>query len=224
MDPSDVSLVVMTHLPQRPRQREYQWPQATVLVDRVERRAAGRRAAGPYVHAHLATIERWREVDYAAAAPFESFRHTIDLFGDGLVRLVSSRGHSLGHQSVLLRLRDRYALICGDAAMSTPGSCESRWSTASSSLSGLRPLGRGGARSCARIPTRSRSRATTATCGPGWSPRTADGSRRQSPNAAYTSCAEDPAAAFDCGAASRRSASSASRAGAAIDGSTRSTA
>ena len=97
-----------------------QWPQATFIVDRAEREAA-RRGPGPYVKAHLATIERWQEVDYAApeAEPFESFTRTVDLFGDGDVRLVASPGHSPGHQSVLLRLADRYVLICGDAAMST---------------------------------------------------------------------------------------------------------
>jgi len=71
----------------------------------------------------VATIDRWREIDYSGpeAEAFESFTRTIDLFGDGLVRLISSPGHSLGHQSVLLRLRDHYALVAGDAAMSTLG-------------------------------------------------------------------------------------------------------
>ncbi len=55
----------------------------------------------------------------ADSQAFDSFARTVDLFGDGLVRLISSPGHSLGHQSALLRLRDRYALILGDAAMST---------------------------------------------------------------------------------------------------------
>jgi glyoxylase-like metal-dependent hydrolase (beta-lactamase superfamily II) len=40
----------------------------------------------------------------------------IDLFGDGSVRLVSTPGHTLGHQSVVLRLEGRDALLTGDAA------------------------------------------------------------------------------------------------------------
>jgi glyoxylase-like metal-dependent hydrolase (beta-lactamase superfamily II) len=120
VDPSDIAMVVVTHLHLDHISASAQWPRATFVVDRAKR-AAARRGPGPYVKSHLATIGQWREIDYAGAAGqrFESFARTVDLFGDGVVRLVSSPGHSLGHQSVLLRLRDRYALICGDAAMST---------------------------------------------------------------------------------------------------------
>ena len=105
-----------------PRPRERQCPVARGHIRRGlggTRRRGAQRGPGPYVKSHLATIERWQDIDYAQAEPFESFVRTIDLFGDGTVRLISSPGHSPGHQSVLLRLRDRYALICGDAAMST---------------------------------------------------------------------------------------------------------
>ncbi|MEK6328779.1 MAG: N-acyl homoserine lactonase family protein [Actinomycetota bacterium] len=119
VDPSQVSTVVMTHLHNDHISGSAQWPQATFVVDRAERVAAD--GPGPYVKSHLATIGRWREIDYSGpeAQAFESFSRTIDLLGDGLVRLISSPGHSLGHQSVLLRLRDHYALVSGDAAMST---------------------------------------------------------------------------------------------------------
>ena len=121
IDPEDVSVLVMTHLHLDHASGAGRWPQATFVVDRIERAVAGRPGPGPYVRSHLAKIDRWREIDYASAEaePFESFARTVDLFGDGLVRLISSPGHSPGHQSVLLRLRDRYALILGDAAMST---------------------------------------------------------------------------------------------------------
>jgi N-acyl homoserine lactone hydrolase len=122
VDPSAVSLVAMTHLHLDHASGSAQWRHATFVVSRAERAAVSRQhGPGPYIKPHLATIERWREIDYAGpeAEPFESFRRTVDLFGDGTVRLVWSAGHSPGHQSVLLRLRDRYALVCGDAAMST---------------------------------------------------------------------------------------------------------
>ena len=44
------------------------------------------------------------------------FPRTLDLFGDGSVRLVSTRGHTRGHQSVLLALRDGELLLTADAA------------------------------------------------------------------------------------------------------------
>jgi N-acyl homoserine lactone hydrolase len=121
VDPSQVSRAVMTHLHLDHVSGSAQWPQVTFVVDRRERAAALKRAPGPYVRSHLATIERWQEIDYAgrSAGPFETFGQTVDLFGDGLVRLIASPGHAPGHQSVLLRLRDRYALLCGDSAMST---------------------------------------------------------------------------------------------------------
>jgi N-acyl homoserine lactone hydrolase len=122
VEPSAVSRVLVTHLHLDHASASGLWPHATFVVDRVERAAAdGQRGPGPYVKSHLATIENWREVDFAGpeAEAFESFGRTLDLFGDGLVRLVSSPGHSPGHLSVLLRLRERYALILGDAMMST---------------------------------------------------------------------------------------------------------
>jgi len=122
VEPSAVSRVLVTHLHLDHASASGQWPHATVGDDRVARAAAeGQRGPGPYVKSHLATIENWREVDFAGpeAEAFESLGRTLDLFGDGLVRLVSSPGHSPGHLSVLLRLRERYALILGDAMMST---------------------------------------------------------------------------------------------------------
>jgi glyoxylase-like metal-dependent hydrolase (beta-lactamase superfamily II) len=119
VDPADVSRVLVTHLHLDHVSGSAQWPDATFVVDRTEREAAAAPGPGPYVKSHLATIERWNEVDYSNAEPFEGFARTIDLLGDGTVRLISSPGHSPGHQSVLLRLRDRYALICGDSAIST---------------------------------------------------------------------------------------------------------
>jgi N-acyl homoserine lactone hydrolase len=118
VDPADIPIVVMTHLHNDHVSGSGQWPRATFIVDRTER-ATAQRGAGPYVKDHIAKIARWREIDYDQAEPFESFARTVDLLDDGSVRLISSPGHSLGHQSVLLRLQDRYALICGDSAMST---------------------------------------------------------------------------------------------------------
>ena len=49
--------------------------------------------------------------------PWGVFSSTIDLIGDGSIRLVSTPGHTHGHQSVLLNLQDgRTVLLVGDAA------------------------------------------------------------------------------------------------------------
>jgi len=119
VDPAEISRVVMTHLHNDHTSGADQWPGATFITTREERDAAA--GFGPYVKSHIATIKSWQEIDYSSgeAEPFESFSRTVDLFGDGEVRLISSPGHSAGHQSALLRLRDRYALICGDSCMSS---------------------------------------------------------------------------------------------------------
>ena len=46
---------------------------------------------------------------------YVSFGRAFDLFGDGSVRLVYTPGHTLGHLSVILRLRERDVLVAGDA-------------------------------------------------------------------------------------------------------------
>ena len=51
------------------------------------------------------------------AEPYSSFAWTVDLLGDGSIRLVLTPGHTPGHQSVLVRLQDgRNVLAVGDAA------------------------------------------------------------------------------------------------------------
>ncbi len=45
----------------------------------------------------------------------------MDLLGDGSVRLVATPGHTLGHQSVVLRLRGGELLLTGDAVYERRG-------------------------------------------------------------------------------------------------------
>jgi N-acyl homoserine lactone hydrolase len=47
--------------------------------------------------------------------PGAGFSHTLDLLGDGSIRLVSTPGHSPGHLSVLLRAATGPVLVVGDA-------------------------------------------------------------------------------------------------------------
>ena len=59
----------------------------------------------------------YREVVYDTrlTSSYSTFGRSFDLFGDGSVRLVYTPGHSLGHQSLIVRLKDREALLTGDA-------------------------------------------------------------------------------------------------------------
>jgi glyoxylase-like metal-dependent hydrolase (beta-lactamase superfamily II) len=46
------------------------------------------------------------------------FERTVDLLGDGSIRLLDTPGHTAGHVSVLVRLAGREALLVGDAVYS----------------------------------------------------------------------------------------------------------
>jgi N-acyl homoserine lactone hydrolase len=120
IDPGDVRAVVMTHLHNDHSSGIAQFPQATFVVTRLEWQIAC--AGGPrqgYVHAHFDHPFDWRTFDPADpdAKGYAGFNRAFDLFGDGSVRLLSTPGHTRGHQSVLLRLASgRELLLTGDAA------------------------------------------------------------------------------------------------------------
>ncbi len=85
------------------------------------RRHLPHRHAAGYVRGHIDHPFDFRLLDFDGEAvdAFASFGRALDLFGDGSVRLVATPGHTHGHLSVVLRLRSREALLCGDAAYTT---------------------------------------------------------------------------------------------------------
>jgi N-acyl homoserine lactone hydrolase len=120
IDPMDVRVVVMTHLHYDHAGSVSDFPQATFVVDAAEWRAArsGGQTKG-YTHRLFDRPYDWREVDFddPRVTSFASFGRTVDLFGDGSVRLLSTPGHTPGHMSVLLRLESgRELLLTADAA------------------------------------------------------------------------------------------------------------
>lgn len=66
----------------------------------------------------MPTLSRMQLVEFDELGERDGpFARTIDLLGDGTVRLLFTPGHTRGHQSVLLRLADgRTVLLVGDAA------------------------------------------------------------------------------------------------------------
>lgn len=83
-----------------------------------------------YSGAQIDPRPSYRTIDFppagAGGGPFE---RTVDVFGDGSLRLAFTPGHSLGHLSVIVRLAGREALLTGDAAytMGTIRSGERPW-------------------------------------------------------------------------------------------------
>lgn len=119
LGPQAVRVVIMTHLHLDHASGVSEFAQATFVVDRREWDAASTGGWRQGYHARqFDHAFDWRALDYDAAEvdSFAGFGASLDLFGDGSVRLLSTPGHTAGHQSVLLRLSDREALVCGDAA------------------------------------------------------------------------------------------------------------
>jgi N-acyl homoserine lactone hydrolase len=112
IDPAAIGLIVMTHLHYDHASGLSAFPDATVVVD--EREWAGANRRGGMLEGFLPRLfstpgQQWRTLPAGV--------EEIDLFGDGLVRLRSTPGHTAGHRSVILRLSgDRELLLTGDAA------------------------------------------------------------------------------------------------------------
>jgi N-acyl homoserine lactone hydrolase len=124
IEPADVKVVVMTHLHIDHASAVSEFPQATFVVDRREWAAAAKGGTlDGYHHRQFDHAFDWRTLDYAAdpVASFSGFAQSLDLFGDGSIRLVSTPGHTPGHQSVVLRSRGREVLVAGDAAYTERG-------------------------------------------------------------------------------------------------------
>jgi N-acyl homoserine lactone hydrolase len=118
LDPEGVGLVVMTHLHMDHASGITEFPGATFVLSATEWSAAHRQ--GPlrgYVRSQYDHPFDYRTLDFDAADAdsYATFGRSFDLFGDGSVRLVYTPGHTLGHLSVVLRLKGREALVAGDA-------------------------------------------------------------------------------------------------------------
>ena len=120
LDPSEIPIVVMTHLHLDHSSAISEFPQATFVVSETEWQSAAhgsRPALNGYRRPHFDYAFEYRSVDFdrGGISSYASFGRTFDLFGDGSIRLAYTPGHSAGHMSVIARLRERDFVIGGDA-------------------------------------------------------------------------------------------------------------
>ena len=115
---SDVKVVIMTHFHPDHASAIVDFPDATFLVSDVEWEAAteGGQRQG-YVHSQFDHGFDYRLVNFDSneANSFSGFARSLDVFGDGSVRLAFTPGHTLGHMSVVLRTASGEVLVAGDA-------------------------------------------------------------------------------------------------------------
>ena len=119
VNPADVKVIVMTHLHYDHASGMAQFPNSTFLITKWEWDAAN----GPfsllhgYVRRHFVRDVDYRLLDFEGrgAESYATFGRTLDLFGDGSVRLLPTPGHTHGHISVILRTSSLEILVAGDA-------------------------------------------------------------------------------------------------------------
>jgi N-acyl homoserine lactone hydrolase len=119
IEPEEVELVVMTHLHADHTGGMRLLPNAEFVCARREWKAAHGRtpALGGYVPSHLPGDSRVRPIDFdREGEPYGPFSRSVDLLGDGTIRLLSTPGHTPGHMSVLVQLPHGPVLLVGDAA------------------------------------------------------------------------------------------------------------
>lgn len=121
VEPAQIDTVVMTHLHTDHASAMSEFPGATFVFSLQEWEAAttvSRPATHGYVRRQFDHAFEYRTIDFEGGDrvdSFATFGRGVDLFGDGSVRCVYTPGHTLGHMSVIVRLKAREALVAGDA-------------------------------------------------------------------------------------------------------------
>ena len=121
LSPSDIAVVVLTHLHEDHASAIEAFPDAQFVLSATEWEAAttGRlpllRGYHP-THYDYAFDYATIDFDSDLVESYGPFGRSFDLFGDGSVRLAYTPGHSAGHTSVILRLPRRDFVVVGDAA------------------------------------------------------------------------------------------------------------
>jgi N-acyl homoserine lactone hydrolase len=120
LDPSQVPVVVMTHLHFDHASAISEFPESTFVLSEAEWIAAthdSRPAMRGYRPQHYDFAFDYRTIDFSRATvnSYATFGRAFDLFGDGSIHLAYTPGHSAGHLSVVARLSERDFVIGGDA-------------------------------------------------------------------------------------------------------------
>jgi glyoxylase-like metal-dependent hydrolase (beta-lactamase superfamily II) len=121
LNPSDIAVVVLTHLHQDHASAIEVFPDSQFVVTATEWEAATTirfPSLQGYVPSHYDYAFRYTSVDFDGdlVESYGPFGRTFDLFGDGSVRLAYTPGHTAGHTSVILKLPRRDFVVIGDAA------------------------------------------------------------------------------------------------------------
>ena len=118
IQPSDVKVVLMTHLHVDHASAISEYPDSTFLLSSAEWAAATEHGQfHGYVKRQFDHGFEYRLLDFEGpdTESFSGFARSFDVFGDGSVRAVYTPGHTLGHMSIVLRTARGEILIAADA-------------------------------------------------------------------------------------------------------------
>jgi glyoxylase-like metal-dependent hydrolase (beta-lactamase superfamily II) len=118
LDAADIGLVLMTHMHLDHASAISEFSNSTFVLSRQEWDAsANGKVTDGYVKSQYDFGFDYRTFDFdsRSAESFATFGRSFDIFGDGSIRAVFTPGHTHGHTSYVLRLRDREVLVAGDA-------------------------------------------------------------------------------------------------------------
>jgi glyoxylase-like metal-dependent hydrolase (beta-lactamase superfamily II) len=120
IDHSDIRMVIFTHLHYDHASAISEFPESTLIVNAVEWHYAAtvrRPDFKGYRRQQFDYAFDFRTISFDSdkVSSYASFGRTLDLFGDGSIRIAFTPGHSPGHQSLICRLKERDLVISGDA-------------------------------------------------------------------------------------------------------------
>ncbi len=118
--PSDIAVVILTHLHLDHASAISEFPEAVFVVSAPEWEVATKKPSirRGYRPAHYDFGFDYVTADFDAeyVESYGTFGRTMDLFGDGTVHLAFTPGHTAGHMSVILGLPRRDFVVAGDVA------------------------------------------------------------------------------------------------------------
>jgi glyoxylase-like metal-dependent hydrolase (beta-lactamase superfamily II) len=118
LDAADIRFVLMTHMHVDHASAISEFPNSTFVLSKQEWDAlADGKVTDGYVKRQYDFGFDYRTFDFDSrdTDSFATFGRSFDLWGDGSIRAVFTPGHTHGHTSYVLRLRDREVLIAADA-------------------------------------------------------------------------------------------------------------
>ena len=109
-NPQAVRWIVLSNLRSDHTGEVESFPQARVVVTKVEREYAQRGSRG-YDPSSFGDVANWKFIDFASTTGVATFPVHVDLFGDGSCLLLDASGSTPGALALLVRLREQPLML-----------------------------------------------------------------------------------------------------------------